>query len=119
AGQRLAVWLAERSRTGREARDVYVTAGEALAAAHAAGLVHRDFKPQNVMVGKDGKVRVMDFGLASHSGEAAQPPAGSGGGSGEAVEDPWRAAQMVPLTPGGKLVGAPRDLSPEPVKAET
>jgi tetratricopeptide (TPR) repeat protein len=117
-GQTLAVWLAEQPRTWREARDVYVTAGEALAAAHAAGLVHRDFKPQNVMVGKDGKIRVMDFGLASHSGDAE--PAG-GSGDGAAVDegaDPWRATQMVALTAVGTLVGTPGYMSPEQFRAE-
>jgi eukaryotic-like serine/threonine-protein kinase len=63
-GQTLAAWLAERPRTRREILDVFLAAGRGLAAAHAAGLVHRDFKPQNVMVGRDGDVHVMDFGLA-------------------------------------------------------
>ena len=58
-------WLSQRTRGYREILDVLMAAGRGLAAAHAAGLVHRDFKPENVMVGRDGRVRVLDFGIVS------------------------------------------------------
>ncbi len=70
-GTTLAGWLRESARSDREIVDVFVRAGRGLAAAHAVGLVHRDFKPENVLVGRDGIVRVTDFGLASRPGEYA------------------------------------------------
>ena len=61
-GETLGAWVKDRPQS--EILDVYRQAGQALAAAHAAGLVHRDFKPDNAIVGTDGRVRVVDFGLA-------------------------------------------------------
>ena len=60
----LTEWLAEHQRPWREIVNMFVQTGRGLAAAHAAGILHRDFKPDNVLVGKDGRPRVLDFGLA-------------------------------------------------------
>lgn len=64
AGQTLDRWLASKPRAWAEILDVMLHAGRGLAAAHAAGLVHRDFKPANILVGDDSRARVLDFGLA-------------------------------------------------------
>lgn len=64
-GLSLRAWLSEKTRHWKAIRDVFVQAGQGLVAIHAAGLVHRDFKPENVVVGNDGLVRVMDFGLVA------------------------------------------------------
>jgi tetratricopeptide (TPR) repeat protein len=63
-GADLSRWIRARSREWPEVVEVLAQAGRGLAAAHAAGIVHRDFKPSNVLVGRDGRVRVTDFGLA-------------------------------------------------------
>src|SRR3982751_3176886 len=63
-GHTAGFWAQSQNRTWQETLKVYLAAGRGLAAAHDKGLVHRDFKPDNVMVSRDGQVRVMDFGLA-------------------------------------------------------
>jgi len=108
-GQTLGAWLAAAPRGWREIRDVFLAAGEGLAAAHEAGFVHRDFKPQNVMVGNDGTVRVMDFGLAS-GGAAIDDDDGA-----VAAVAPTLGVtpDTVALTRTGVLLGTPLYMAPE------
>jgi serine/threonine protein kinase len=75
---------------------VYMAAGRGLVAAHAKGLVHRDFKPDNIMVGRDGQVRVMDFGLARQVNEK---PVGLKVVSARAPEDNVTTTQRLPAPP--------------------
>ena len=72
----LRTWLTTR-RSAEDIIKVLARAGQGLAAAHAAGLVHRDFKPENVLIDEDGRVCVSDFGLAIASGEEAAVLAGT------------------------------------------
>src|SRR5215470_5885792 len=64
AGRTLRHWLKEADRDWRQIVENFVEAGRGLGAAHAASVLHRDFKPENVLVGNDGRCRVLDFGLA-------------------------------------------------------
>ena len=108
-GSTLAQWLGERSRSWQEVRDIFVAAGRGLASAHAVGVLHRDFKPDNVMIGRDGRVRVMDFGLA-HVGH------GSHSSSDSQHEDD---SQPITLTRSGELLGTPAYMAPEQFRGLT
>jgi tetratricopeptide (TPR) repeat protein len=114
-GRTVAEWLREQPRDWREVRDVFLASGRGLAAAHAAGIVHRDFKPHNVMIGRDGKVRVMDFGLASSSDDA---PFEGATGDGGAIVTANAALPGVGLTRTGVLLGTPAYMAPEQFRAE-
>jgi serine/threonine protein kinase/tetratricopeptide (TPR) repeat protein len=74
-GVTLHAWLRQVKRSQRDILRVMIDAGEGLAAAHRAGLVHRDFKPANVIVGQDGRARVLDFGLARAGASEGAPEA--------------------------------------------
>ena len=72
-GPSLYTWTKQHARPWREVLNMFFQAGRGLAAAHGVGLLHRDFKPTNVLVGGDHRPRVVDFGLA-HFGSV---PAGA------------------------------------------
>ena len=88
AGCTLRSWLRDRPRSPREVLGVFSAAAAGLASAHRAGIIHRDFKPENVMIGNDGRVRVVDFGLA-------------------------RAGMTDELAGVGAIVGTPAYMAPE------
>jgi WD40 repeat protein/tRNA A-37 threonylcarbamoyl transferase component Bud32 len=120
-GATLATWQRAQQRAWREVLDVYLQAGRGLAAAHAAGLVHRDFKPANALIGDDGRVRVVDFGLvgAEPSGAGAK---GAGGWDPDRGQAPFRARDVshtdgsaldVDLTATRAALGTPAYMAPE------
>src|SRR5262249_4840316 len=96
-GRDLRAWLRERRRRWPEVVDVFIAAGRGLASAHAAGLVHRDFKPENVLISSEGRVAVSDFGLARGLEEA---PDGTVSGT---------LAYMAPEQAAGELADARSD----------
>lgn len=107
-GSSLKEWVQERRRSQDELQDVFLQAGEGLGAAHRAGLVHRDFKPSNVIVGNDGRVRVVDFGLAYGQGLIAEST------------DPVSASDSrEKLTKTGAVLGTPAYMAPEQIRGES
>jgi tetratricopeptide (TPR) repeat protein len=105
-GQTLRAWL-KSPRRWQEVVKVLRSAGEGLAAAHAAGMLHRDFKPDNVMLGDDGRVRVMDFGLA-RAQLVAPSTESEESGTTPAVE-----TLALKLTKAGAIAGTPAYMAPE------
>ena len=77
AGATLTSWLHESSPSQHEVLDLLLEAARGLAAAHAVGIVHRDFKPDNVLVDREGHAHVVDFGLARASMESPQTETGT------------------------------------------
>src|SRR6185436_1973244 len=111
-GTTLREWLDERPRTQTEIIAVFGAAARGLIAAHDAGIVHRDFKPGNVLVSRDGSVKVTDFGLARQLGERD----GADVAGGQARGDAQIVGSNTTLTLTGELVGTPLFMAPEQFK---
>jgi serine/threonine protein kinase len=108
SGETLRDWLAAAPRSHDAIVRVFVEAGRGLAAAHAAGIVHRDFKPDNVMVADDGRVRVFDFGLARPTGATTEQELDF------AAAAAHRAlGDLEEVTATGTILGTPGYMSPE------
>jgi serine/threonine protein kinase len=112
-GRTLAQWTDEPHRSWRDIVSTFIQAGRGLAAAHVVGLVHRDFKPLNVLVGTDGRVRVTDFGLArparAEDAVGSIPPT--------ATTSKGRSEWTLTRTHG--LIGTPAFMAPEQFAGET
>jgi predicted Ser/Thr protein kinase len=117
-GQTLDAWQRERPRKCVETLRQFVDAGRGLIAVHDAGLVHRDFKPGNVMVASDGRVLLLDFGLARSTvrtpgrdddDDAAAAPSDAADDDISPVDD----ALGADLTRAGGILGTPAYMAPE------
>ncbi|MEM9457806.1 MAG: serine/threonine-protein kinase [Myxococcota bacterium] len=110
-GQTLRDWLSQEPRPGwRERLHVFLQAGEGLAAAHARGLVHRDFKPRNAVIEHEGRVRLLDFGLARRTDEELTATSVD-----LSVEE---AVLDISLTQTGAVMGTPAYMAPEQIRGQ-
>ncbi|MBI2392668.1 MAG: serine/threonine protein kinase [Deltaproteobacteria bacterium] len=108
SGGTLGDWLRAEQRPWRAVVDRFLAAGRGLVAAHASGLVHRDFKPDNVLLGDEGVVMIADFGLARSGDDEADAPA----------SPVTPATPLTDITRTGEILGTPAYMSPEQLTAD-
>ena len=115
-GTTLDRWLTRAPRTTEQILDVFDRIAAGVAAAHRAGLLHRDLKPQNVLIGDDGRVRVADFGLARAIETMSSPTSADESSAPASAVGPTAvtgAADREGSTDAGAVVGTPAYMSPE------
>lgn len=121
-GKSLDQWMKQERRHWKTVLDVFLQAARGLAEAHDQGLIHRDFKPSNVMVGEDGRVRVLDFGLARVLGGADPGSSQIRRRSSESLTSmevtPNEPVLDTPLTQDGTVMGTPAYMAPEQHRGE-
>ena len=105
-GQTVGEWVRSEEPKTDAILDVFAAAGRGLAAAHAQGLIHRDFKPDNVLRGHDGRVRVVDFGLARREDAKRSRPID--------ITDPGDEEGTLPLQDQGGLLSTGERIDPRP-----
>jgi tRNA A-37 threonylcarbamoyl transferase component Bud32/tetratricopeptide (TPR) repeat protein len=116
SGGTLRDWITAKKRPWREAVKMFIEVGKGLAGAHAEGLIHRDFKPDNVLLDKNGVPKVVDFGLVRLN-SAALDQSSTGSVDSTAEEDevalPLAETAEAALTRTGALTGTPAYMAPE------
>ncbi len=110
-GVTLRQWLATKPRSWRAILEVFIAAGRGLVASHDAGVIHRDFKLGNVMVGGKGRVSVLDFGLARDTDMRTATDTSCGEPGPRA--NPFLAPTLDTLTVAGAVAGTPAYMAPE------
>ncbi|MFL5349659.1 MAG: tetratricopeptide repeat protein [Hyalangium sp.] len=112
-GRTLSTWIRKEKHSWQEILRVFLEAGRGLTAAHRAGLVHRDFKPANVLVGESGRVCVLDFGLARLA-ELAEAEEQSAEGEEETHVERAQEPVALELPDNNNIVmGTPQYMPPE------
>jgi tetratricopeptide (TPR) repeat protein/predicted Ser/Thr protein kinase len=119
-GVTLGVWQRAPGRSSKEVLRAYLDAGRGLAAAHAAGLVHRDFKPDNALVADSGEVKVTDFGIARAVGETSSERLDEGDSVTDVAARIRERGEVLttPITEDGTLLGTPGYMAPEQYACE-
>jgi len=117
-GSTLRRWASDRQRSVEELVRIALQAGRGLAAAHAAGLLHRDFKPDNVIVGRDGRVRVLDFGVVSDLATRTAIAAAMDGNEEFSSDLEALLDEAGRLTAAGTLIGTPAYMAPEQFRGD-
>lgn len=111
-GRSLRSLIHDGSITGKDVRNISISIAEGLAAAHSKGIIHRDLKPENIFVTADGRIKILDFGLARIKGDVQQKILNDINSNNEQPTTSW-------ATQTGSLVGTIPYMSPEQIRGKS